>query len=64
MRGLAAVTADGAGDGSRIDSKDLPVGNAHEFRFEEPGKWEYTCTINAVHTALMHGSITVVPAGN
>lgn len=65
VTGQLATQSDGTtGDGGQINSKDLPVGKSHSFRFETPGTWAYTCTINAVHTALIHGSITVVPAGN
>ncbi len=64
VRGQAAVRSDGTQDeGSEIDSPDLPVGAAHEYRFDTPGTWAYTCRVNEIHEVTMHGSITVVPAG-
>lgn len=63
---LAAVRSDGTQDtGSEINSgRDLGIGESHTYRFDTPGSWQYTCTFNQVHTAAMHGSITVVPAGS
>jgi glucose/arabinose dehydrogenase/plastocyanin len=62
----AALRPTGAVEtGSEIDSDPLNVGgNSHQFRFDELGTWVYTCTLGIQHEALMHGKITVVPAGS
>ncbi|MGH2710249.1 MAG: plastocyanin/azurin family copper-binding protein [Actinomycetota bacterium] len=66
VRAQAAIRPTGAVEtGSEIDSDSLNVGgNSHQFRFDEPGTWVYTCTLGLQHEALMHGKITVVPAGS
>jgi glucose/arabinose dehydrogenase len=66
VRAQLAVRADGSQDeGKEMNSPDaLARGESHSFRFDTPGKWIYTCTVNVLHTAAMHGSITVVPAGS
>ena len=59
------VKADGTSEeGSEVNSANFGVGGSHSFRFETPGTFVYTCTFNPIHTAAMHGTITVVPAGN
>jgi glucose/arabinose dehydrogenase len=65
VAGQFHAKADGTtGDGAEINSPTLTPGKTHSFRFETPGTFVYTCTVNATHTALMHGTITVLPAGN
>lgn len=66
VRSQAAVRPNGTQDmGSEIDSPALNVGGSgHEFRFDKLGTYKYTCTLGIAHEALMHGVITVVPAGN
>lgn len=66
VRSQAAVRPNGAQEtGSEIDSPALSVGgSAHEFRFDQLGAYKYTCTLGIAHEALMHGTITVVPAGS
>jgi glucose/arabinose dehydrogenase len=66
VRAQAAVRPNGTQDmGSEINSSALSVGGAgHEFRFDRLGTYKYTCTLGIAHEALMHGVITVVPAGN
>ena len=65
VRAQASIGPGGPGDGKEIDSGALAVGGtAHTYRFDEVGTWVYTCTIGTVHEALMHGKITVVPAGS
>lgn len=64
VTGQAAIRTDGSvDDGKEINSGDLGVGASHEFRFDTPGVWVYTCSLGPVHTALMHGVVEVVPAG-
>lgn len=63
VRAVQAVTPDGVTSGTEMNGPDLPVGSSHEYRFEQPGTWNYTCTIG-IHTAVMHGQITVVPTGS
>ena len=61
----AAVRPDGTVEtGSEIDSPDLNVGGSHTYRFDELGVWKYNCSFGVPHQQLMHGSITVVPAGS
>jgi len=61
----AFVGTDGStGTGSEIDSDTLGVGGTHEFRFDTPGKYIYTCAVSIQHQALMHGEITVLPTGS
>jgi plastocyanin len=61
----AAVRPNGAVEtGSEIDSEALNIGGKHEFRFDELGTWKYNCSFGTPHQQLMHGSITVVPAGS
>lgn len=50
--------------GSEIDSDDLNIGGSHTYRFDELGVWKYNCSFGIPHQQLMHGSITVVPAGS
>ena len=65
VRAQASAGPGGPGDGKEIDSGALAVGGtAHTYRFDDVGTWVYTCTIGTVHEALMHGKITVVPAGS
>ena len=66
VRAQGAVRPDGSvGDGKEIDSGALNAGgNPHTYRFDEVGTWVYTCTVGTAHEALMHGKITVVPAGS
>lgn len=60
----AAAYSDGSsGTGSEMNSKTVAKGQSHRVRFDRPGTWIYTCTIAPVHTATMHGTITVVPSG-
>jgi glucose/arabinose dehydrogenase len=60
----AAIRADGTQDtGREIDSGTLTVGTSHSYRFDDVGTWVYTCRLGIQHEALMHGRITVVPAG-
>lgn len=64
VTGQAAVQHDAqVGDGSAMSSSVLGVGASHEHRFDRIGTWKYWCTIDPAHQALMHGSVTVVPAG-
>jgi plastocyanin len=61
----AAVRPNGTIEtGSEIDSDALNVGGKHEFRFDELGVWKYNCSLGIPHQQLMHGSVTVVPAGS
>lgn len=64
--GVAHADAEGAtGEGGQIDSPGaLPVGDTYEVRFETPGTYNYTCTFNQLHTAVMHGQVVVLPAGS
>jgi plastocyanin len=65
VAGQAVVRADGSTDNPReIDTGVIAVGASRSFRFDTPGTWIYTCEVNIQHEALMHGQITVVPAGS
>ncbi|HEX9891301.1 MAG TPA: plastocyanin/azurin family copper-binding protein [Actinomycetota bacterium] len=65
VTGRQALRSDGSQDpGAEINSGPLLPGDSHSYRFDTPGTWLYTCTINPIHNAAMHGSITVVPAGS
>lgn len=61
----AAIRADGTQDtGREIDSGTMVVGGQASYRFDDVGTWVYTCRLGIQHEALMHGQITVVPAGS
>ena len=61
----AAIRADGSQDtGREIDSGLLNVDSSFSYRFDDVGTWVYTCKLGPLHEALMHGQITVVPAGS
>jgi glucose/arabinose dehydrogenase len=65
VSGQAVVRADGSTDNPReIDTGIVAVGASRSFRFDNPGTWVYTCEVNLQHEALMHGQITVIPAGS
>jgi glucose/arabinose dehydrogenase len=62
---VRAVRADGSTDtGSEIDTGILARGISSSYRFDDVGTWIYTCNVSIQHRAVMHGKITVVPAGN
>ena len=50
--------------GSEIDSQALNIGGTHSYRFDDLGVWKYNCSFGIPHQQLMHGAITVVPAGS
>ena len=60
-----AILADGSQvSGREMDSGLLAVGGSFSHRFDDVGTWAYTCKLGLQHEALMHGQITVVPAGS
>lgn len=61
---LAARSDATTDEAEEINSGHLAVGDSYEHRFDQPGTFVYTCVVDPVHTAVMHGNITVVPAGS